>query len=235
MIQRDELGFILQHIPDFENQTWKFDANSPGDTISRTAINAIGGVKQDQDLLAKFEISPGRFARHPYTKPWNSYADRKYGASRDQRTCYMAALKIFGKKEVAERIRKKTWFFVVNDLLLPDLKFLDALAADHWSKYLWSIVGIPNVIGSILWSCYVTPKKEINQMACEALAVGRWAIMLLVLCHPDWKANIEDYFGVCNERNNFNPHGKWRDQPEIAKAFIHTISKVVLKQQRKTL
>jgi hypothetical protein len=204
-MRRDRHSIIIQHNyqqPDDETQ-W-----DGGDSISRTGIMAMCGSERDQlNMVSQFWKSNGEIVRHPYQPVWNEYKEM----SRDQLVCAVAGM--YSKQ--AETVRKRHWLMINKDLLAPDVKLHLALCANHWSKYLWGILGFPWLILSILWSCYVTPNHELNQILCQCVKAGKPFLWLLCKLHPNWKKNVMEYWGV-----EKHMHGFWRDQEEIADTMI---------------
>lgn len=207
MIVRDKYGIIIQH---------PVDANSCADSLSRTAIMAICGSGRDERLLAEFVDTEGEPVRHPYTKPFCYYKGNDTGMSRDQMTCLMSAFAYLKQYPVrAEAVRRRHWLFVNKDFLAPDIKWIYAKAANHWSQYLWCLVGIPWAFLGVVWASTVDTEHELNQLICECAAAGTWLLKLLCKWHPDWQRNVEAYWGARPE-----DHGYWRGQPEIAEAIV---------------
>ena len=204
-MRRDKHKIIIQHnYKDPENKS-QYDG---GDSISRTGIMAMCGSERDQlNMVSQYWKTNGEIVRHPYQPVWNEYKEM----SRDQLVCAVAGM----FKKQAETVRKRHWFLINKDLLAPDVKLHLALCADHWSKYAWGIIGYPWLILSILWSCYVTPNHELNQIICQCVKAGRPFLKLLCKLHPNWIKNLNDYWGV-----DQNSHGFWRNQPEIAFEII---------------
>ncbi len=213
-IVRDRYKIIIQH--DFKDPSNEA-AYDGGDSICRTGIMALCDSNIDKTTLETDYWTPsGEFVRHPYDKDprWRNYKE----SSRDQLVCAIAGMNKYQAKKVLHRHR---WMRINKDFLAPDVMLHMTLCAEEKSL-LWSVLGYPWLVLSIMWSCYVTPKHELNQIICQCLKAGKFFLRLLCDHHPDWKRNIEAYWGVRQ-----TDHGYWRDQQEIAYAIIKKVEGVL--------
>lgn len=209
---RDRHHIIIQHNYKEPSDESQYDG---GDSISRTGIMAMCGSERDQlNMVIQYWKTNGEIVRHPYQPVWNEYREM----SRDQLVCAAAGM----NKRQAETVRKRHWLFINKDFLAPDVKLHLAICADHWSKHTWGIIGYPWLILSILWSCYVTPNHELNQIMCMCIRAGRTYVKLLCKLHPNWILNINEYWGTYSWA-----HGHWRDQKEIAAALISRVESML--------
>ena len=206
-MKRDKFGIIIQHdFQDPENAT-KYDG---GDSISRTGIMAMCGSDLDYINLniRYFPNDKGEIVRHPFQHPWELYSEM----SRDQLVCAAAGM----AKVPAEKVRHRHRFMHINqDILAPDVMWFLAICAGHWSRFYFAIPGTMWLILSILWSCYVKPNHELNQILCVCARTHVFFLRMLCENHPDWKKNINEYW--------WTGHGHWRDQKPIADALIRHI------------
>jgi hypothetical protein len=237
MIVRDQYGIVLQQ---------PVDINSADDSLARDSIMAFSGDANSIEALKHWESMGGKPARHPYTYPSNKYegVDGDRRTTRDQLIPYVNALNKLGKYDLAEQVRKEHGFLVNKDPIAPDLKWMIAKAAKHPSQYLWMIPGFVFVIFSIFWSALVDPyimvpirkalkaifpkkdintnEHELNQVFCETETLGRGFTRAIQILHPNWKRNLEDYWGV-----HPASHGAWRQMPELAVMFIAELEKSI--------
>lgn len=78
----------------------------------------------------------------------------------------------------------------------------------HWYQDLW-------LVADILWSAYVCPLDEPNQLISMLIVAGPWYLKLWTMLNKQWEKSILDYW--CENQ------GAWRQEPELAKAMIETI------------
>lgn len=211
---RDRFGIIIQHNFKQPEDQSQYDG---GDSISRTGIMALCGSHKDAVTMETDYWTPsGEFVRHPYDKDprWRNYKE----SSRDQLVCAVAGMNKYQAKKVLERHK---WMRINKDFLAPDVMLHMHICAEEKSWF-WSLIGYPWLMLSVLWSCYVTPKHELNQIICQCIKAGKFFLQFLCDHHPDWKENLEAYWGV----ESYN-HGYWRNQPEIAYCLIGKVEEVL--------
>lgn len=230
MLARDEHGIIIQQ---------PLDINSCDDSLCRTSLLGLADNELDKENIKLWYSMGGEPARHPYTVPANKYGwDEVYKydkcLSRDQLLPYIALLAVLAEagdqeaREVAKKIRQRHKLFVNQDFLAPDIQYIMSRAADHWSQYLWGLIGIPWLLClSIPFTCIITPKHELNQLVAECLGMSKfirkWSLKMMTKLHPDWKRNIEDYWGVYP-----TSHGLWRQMPEMAQLLIAKVESIIV-------
>lgn len=203
MIKRDHLNIIIQH-----NADWPLEADG-GDSAARTGIMALCGSKEDQALLNEFVVAD-KLIRHPGQPQWCT-SDK---TSRDQLIQWAAGVFQYRKQfntfsDFAIRDYADDWF-INKDFLPPDVK-LYLHKCINMQEPLWlKILGYPNMFLSLLWSCFVMPSNETNQMICMCSVYGKWWLRKLAKWHPNLNKSILDYWGG-------HP---FRDQIEIADALI---------------
>lgn len=188
MIVRDKYGIIGQHRP---HDSSYFDT---GDSARSMGIMACFGSKDAQDIIDTHWF---RSVRHPYDSRWNRLDQQ----SRDQQVCLMAGA--YAKSiDCARKVCDFTGARVNKDILMPDVYLFmrKCLGKDRWYHY---VLGYPFLIMSILYTCLVDTKHELNQIACICRVMGTKWLRLLVWLHPDYADNMHKYWGG------------WRDQAEI--------------------
>lgn len=215
MISRDKDLIIVQHRPGFPLY------QDAGDSSCRTGLMAMCDSSIDKDLLPLFYLQKvNKLVRHPYQYPY--YLPNNF--SRDQLLPMIAGLSTAGYHEIVRNIffdHAKRYFLCQNDesylypgkkKILPDGR--DILAPDHiwhlivcgriWYLYWFGLIGYPWQMLSILWSAFVMPENEQNQLFCMVNSSGLLKLYIKIYGLENFKKNMYDYFGG------------WRDQKEIA-------------------
>lgn len=190
MLVYDEYGIIVQH--DIYNLNAPGDG---GDSAARMGILALFGHKSNAKKLEQLWKS---CVRHPYQPQWNKVEQ----FSRDQYVQFIAGASMYSTF-YADHINNFKGLFVNKDILMPDVMWHRALCTGKRNIVL-SILGPLFLLISILWSCYVTPKHELNTIACQCRIAGKFWLRLLYKLHPDYEGNFNAYYGG------------WRDQQELA-------------------
>jgi len=216
MIKRDEHNIICQHNPELPSYL------DGGDSASRTGLLAMTDSIYDIREIPYFE-NKGLIVRHPYQYPYNNTRT----TSRDQLIMYSAGLE--RGSERSKRIfwsRVKSFFFCQNILsidlskktLCPDIlspshiSHLIKIAKIYW-LYPFFIIGWPWLILDIMWSCFIKPKDESNQIIAMCNVAGIWALQLYVFLHYDYTVPLKIYWSKY----------PFRDQNEIEDILINYI------------
>ena len=226
MIKRDRDGIIVQHRI---NQDHYADG---GDSASRTALMAVAGSLLDKNLLPSFYLQKtNKLVRHPYQYPF--YLPNNF--SRDQLLPTVAGLSAGGYYEIVRNIfwdHVKRGFICQNDesYLYPGMKKkwpdgADIIAPDHiwhlivcgrmWYLYWFGLLGYTWQMLSILWSAFIMPSNEQNQLFCMVNSSGLLKLYIKIYGLENFKNNMYDYF--CG----------WRDQKEIADSIINYVERNV--------
>jgi len=211
MIKLDQYGLIGQHRPGEPNYL------DMGDSCMKTSLAVIGGIISDK-LLGYFLVQErhnelgnyllsNKVIRSPSSK---EYSDPKK-TSRDQLICFMAALALTNHKYVNKNIMYCSYKYRINkDLLIsPSIRwFMRKCEGDDYYSWLGD-----KMIRLDIWWASKNTDKELNQLFCMCLVLGKDYVKLLCDSHPDWRKNLRDYW--CG----------WRDQAEIGEAFIKRIER----------
>lgn len=200
MIKRDQFGIIVQHNPDYPEYA------DGGDSAARTGVMALSGSTQDRALLYEFAIVD-KLVRHPGQTQWCT-SDK---TSRDQLVQWAGGVyTTLPTKVMLATVRYYSQSVFINkDILMPEVRlYLKKVVADDASLLLRA-VGTFNFFLSLLWSCFVMPNKESNQIICMCSVYGDWWLQKLRDWHPDLKKSIEDYWAGY----------PFRDQKEIGESL----------------
>lgn len=162
-------------------------------------------------LLAVFEwpcsIDFGYYVKHNPTRYVRHPKEYKYDFSRDQAICLMAGIsKIcdpfweFKRFSINKNyIDGKDWFSPSQNGHVRICRGLKS----HWYQNLWLWL-------DVLWSCYVQPLAEPNQLLCMMIVHPDKKYLKFWLKHnKKWKESINLYW-----RDSF------RNEPELAKHMI---------------
>ena len=223
MLKRDEHGIIVQHNPDYPTYA------DGGDSAARTGIMAMCGSTEDQSLLALFSTDDWGLVRHPFQPQWND----KTLTSRDQLTQWAAGVGELRKLEYFRSLDdhqiilieepelenmigaaltvnyfSNRWF-INKDFLMVDVKLMYRLATKTSVPFWLSLFGYPWTFISLLWTCFIMPSNESNQMIAMLSVHNDWWMKKLRAWHPDLKKSIYDYWAT----------QPFRDQKEIADAL----------------
>lgn len=162
------------------------------DSARLAGIMATFGHSQAPDL-SKYIVS-GKYRRHP--------VEYKYSMSRDQTVCLFSGLKAQGKVNLVDPA-----YNTEGDLVSPSVRnhfkrcanFATSRFGDMWLK------------ADVLWSAFVKPMGEPNQLLCVLWNADVKYLKLWTKLNKKWKAAIEDYW--CG----------WRGEPELAALMISKI------------
>lgn len=206
MIKRDEYGIIVQHDPNVPEYA------DGGDSAARVGIMVAFGSSRDRIVLNWWQVMPNSgiydCVRHPVQEQWSN--PKQF--SRDQFVPFLAGLSTKIAPHILDAF-SGSW--VNKDFLLPDVQLHRALCLKAKVGMLLKISGYSFLWLSILWACYIKPKHELNQLACQCLIAGpKWLRMLYVL-HPNYDQNFRDYYSG------------WRDQSEISTFIILRTQQII--------
>lgn len=201
MIVRDESGLIGQHDPNVPSYL------DFGDSCNRCGIMSLSGSEQDRSVMSQFVLADGSLVRHPAQAPWNDPAK----TSRDALVTATAGM----SPELALKVQNRYKLFINKDILMPDVR-----------NHLRLCAGLPGTLTgylflniSIVYAAKVQPEHELNQLMSMCIVAGPKYVKMLCKMHPDWKANITEYWAGY----------PFRDQAEIGQAFIAKIEQELAK------
>lgn len=75
------------------------------------------------------------------------------------------------------------------------------------------------LVADILWSAYIRPLAEPNQLIAMLIVAGPIYLKLWTMLNQQWQKSILDYWAEND--------GAWRQEPELANAMIKTIKSIV--------
>jgi hypothetical protein len=199
MIHRDEFGIICQH--EVDNPFGVLDG---GDSDNRTGIMALCGSPLDIRLVPVFLSAKG-LVRHPFQEKWN----KAELTSRDQLIPFAAGLTSSKeyKFKAIELQKRYSGLFINKDLIAPDVSGHLKRCAGINSSIVENIF----LIFAILWSCFISPKEEQNQIICMVIVAGGFYKKLYKKIHPDILGSLKEYWNG------------WRDQPEISESLFRKL------------
>lgn len=193
MAKYDELGLPRDH-----------GSTDNLDSARMAGACVIFGLNKEIDLSVY--VIPGGYTRHPLADP------SKMLFSRDQASVLFAGLYFQGKSHLVEANYQPP----NGDIIMPSVrghfKRCAGLKAS-WFQDLWLWL-------DVLWSCFIDPLAESNQLICM-LKVHPSKAYLKFWCkwNKKWRNSILNYWSE-NE-------GAWRGEPELADLMIKTIEEDV--------
>lgn len=118
-----------------------------------------------------------KYVRHPN--------EVKYDFSRDQAICLMAGLFTSGYQHLVNRkyVDGKDWFSPSHNGHVRTCRGLKP----RWYQKLW-------LWFDVLWSCYISPKDEANQLLCMLMVTDKKYLRFWLEHNPYWVSAIYTYW-----------------------------------------